>query len=85
MQANGSYGPAYYNIGLLYLDTDPYPGIADPLQRVNAAKAFFDQYKNMPGVDIKLYDARMKDVAKVVKRIEKQQKKAKKSSAPANP
>ena len=34
----------------------------DTMQRLNAAKAFLDQYKNMPGVDIKLYDARMKDV-----------------------
>jgi tetratricopeptide (TPR) repeat protein len=79
LQANSSYGPAYYNLGLLYLDTDPYPGIADPLQRLTASKAFFDQYKNMPGVDIKLYDARMKDVDKIVKRIQKQQKKKKTS------
>lgn len=77
LQASSSYGPAYYNLGLLYLDTDPYPGIADPLQRLNAAKAFFDQYKNMPGVDIKLYDARMKDVDKMIKRVQKQLKKKK--------
>jgi tetratricopeptide (TPR) repeat protein len=77
LQANANYGPAYYNLGLLYLDTDPYPGISDPLARLNAAKAFFDQYKNMPGVDIKLYDSRMKDVDKVIKRIQKQQKKKK--------
>ena len=32
------------------------------MQRLNAAKAFLDQYKNMPGVDMKLYDERMKDV-----------------------
>jgi tetratricopeptide (TPR) repeat protein len=78
LQANGSYGPAYYNLGLLYLDTDPYPGISDPLTRVNAAKAFFEQYKNMPGVDIKLFDARMKDVDKLVKKIQRDQKKKKK-------
>ena len=77
LQANASYGPAYYNLGLLYLDTDPYPGIADPLARLNASKAFFDQYKNMPGVDIKLYDSRMKDVDKMIKRVQKQQKKKK--------
>jgi len=79
MKANASYGPAYYNLGLLYLDTDPYPGIADPLQRLNAAKAFFEQYKNMPGVDIKLFDARMKDVDKAIKRVQKQLKKKKTS------
>ena len=85
LSANSSYGPAYYNLGLLYLDTDPYPGISDPLARLNAAKAFFDQYKNMPGVDIKLYDARMKDVDKVTKRIQKQMKKAGKSGGAAAP
>jgi tetratricopeptide (TPR) repeat protein len=80
MSANPSYGPAYYNMGLLYLDADPFPGIADPLQRVNAAKDYFDKYKNMPGVDIKLFDERMKDVTKLIKRIQKQQKKG--GSAP---
>jgi tetratricopeptide (TPR) repeat protein len=87
LQANASYGPAYYNLGLLYLDTDPYPGIADPLARLNASKAFFEQYKNMPGVDIKLYDSRMKDVDKMIKRVQKQLKKKARSgggaSAPA--
>jgi hypothetical protein len=29
----------------------------------------------MPGVDIKLYDERMKDVTKAIKRAEKQKKK----------
>ncbi len=76
-QANANYGPAYYNLGLLYLDNDPFPGVADSVQRLNAAKGWFDQYKNMPNVDMKLYDARMKDVAKAIKRAEKQKKKAK--------
>lgn len=74
LQADASYGPAYYNLGLLYLDNDPFPGVADPLARLNAAKAFFDQYKNMPGVDIKLYDERMKDVTRAIKRAERQLK-----------
>lgn len=78
-QANASYGPAYYNLGLLYLENDPFPGISDGIQRLNAAKGYFDQYKNMPGVDIKLYDDRMKDVTKLLKRLEKQNKKKKSS------
>ena len=73
-QANTNYGPAYYNLGLLYLENDPFPGIADPITRVNAAKGYFDQYKNMPGVDIKLYDDRMKDVTKLLKRLQKKSK-----------
>jgi len=76
IQANASYGPAYYNLGLLYLDNDPFPGIADPLQRLNAAKGYFDNYKNMPGVDMKLYDSRMKDVGKAIKKASKKTKKA---------
>ena len=80
LQVNTNYGPAYYNLGLLYLDNDPFPGIADPIVRLNAAKAWFDQYKNMPGFDIKLYDDRMKDVTKAIKKAEKLKKsKAKKS------
>ncbi len=74
MQANPSYGPAYYNLGLLYLDTDPYPGIGDAVARLTTAKQYFDQYKNQPGVDIKLYDSRMKDVDKAIKRAQKKKK-----------
>jgi tetratricopeptide (TPR) repeat protein len=72
--ANPSYGPVYYNLGLLYLDTDPYPGIADPVQRLQMAKSYFDRYKNMAGVDMKLFDSRMKDVDKAIKRAEKAKK-----------
>ncbi len=78
-QAQASYGPAYYNLGLLYLDTDPYPGIADAVQRLTTAKQYFDQYKNQPGVDMKLFDSRMKDVDKAIKRAQKKTK-AKKTS-----
>ena len=79
LQANSNYGPAYYNLGLLYLDTDPYPGVADPLARLQTAKGYFDQYKNMPGVDMKLYETRTKDVDKAIKRVQKLQKKPKTS------
>jgi len=74
IQINANYGPAYYNLGLLYLDNDPFPGINDPVVRLNAAKGWFDNYKNMPGVDIKLYDDRMKDVTKALKRAQKKTK-----------
>lgn len=76
--ADKNYGPAYYNLGLLYLDADPFPtegGAMDTLQRLNRAKTYFDEYKNMPGVDIKLYDERIKDVTKLIKREEKKRKK----------
>ena len=80
LKANASYGPAYYNLGLLYLDNDPYPGLADPLVRLNQSKSYFESYKNMPNVDMKLYDDRMKDVNRALKRVEKQQKKKAKRS-----
>jgi tetratricopeptide (TPR) repeat protein len=81
LQASPNYGPAYYNLGLLYLDNEPFPGLRDNLLRLTTSKGYFDQYKNMPGVDMKLYDERMKDVTKAIKRAEKQQKKSR-SSAP---
>jgi hypothetical protein len=83
LAVNANYGPAYFNLALLYLDADPFPsggGTLDTLQRLNAAKAFLDQYKNAPGVDIKLYDERMKDVTKAIAREEKRRKKASKKS-----
>ena len=81
LQANSGYGPAYYNLGLLYLDNDPFPGLADNLLRLNTSKSYFDQYKNMQNVDMKLYDDRMKDVTRAIKRAEKQLKKTKGSGA----
>ncbi len=77
LQGNSSYGPAYYNLGLLYLDNDPFPGLSDTLLRLNTAKSYFDQYKNMPSLEMKLYDDRMKDVTKAIKRAEKMLKKGK--------
>jgi tetratricopeptide (TPR) repeat protein len=74
LSSDSGYGPAYYNLGLLYLDNDPYPGLSDPMARITASKQFFDQYKNMKNVDMKLYDERMKDVSKIEKRIQKQLK-----------
>lgn len=85
LQGNSSYGPAYYNLGLLYLDNDPFPGLSDTLLRLNTSKGYFDQYKNMQNVDMKLYDDRMKDVTKAIKRAEKQLKKTKGSSSSAVP
>jgi tetratricopeptide (TPR) repeat protein len=82
LAADRNYGPAYYDLGLLYLDADPFPsagGQLDTLQRLNQAQSYFDNYKNMPGVDMKLYDERMKDIAKAIKREQKKRGKAKKA------
>jgi tetratricopeptide (TPR) repeat protein len=74
-----NYAAAYYNLGLLYLDAEPFPsdgGALDELARLQRAKGYFDEYRNMPGVEMKLYDERMKDVSKLIKREEKKRKKA---------
>ncbi len=73
-----NYGPAYYDLGLLYLDANPFPtggGAMDDLQRLGKAKTYFDQYKDTPGMDHTLYDARSKDVDKLIKKITKQREK----------
>lgn len=75
IQIDPGFGAAYYNLGILYLDADPYPGVANAIDRVNTAKGYFDQYKNMKDVDMKLYDERMKDVTKLLKRLQKKQAK----------
>ena len=80
LQADRNYGAASYDLGLLYLDADPFPGEGngsmDTLVRLQQAKSYFDQYKNMVGADIKLYDERDKDVTKLIKREEKKRKRA---------
>jgi tetratricopeptide (TPR) repeat protein len=80
LESHRNYGPAYYNLGLLYLDNDPFPGLPDTLLRLDTAKRYFDQYKDMPDLEMKLYDERMKDVAKAIKRAEKLLKKGKAGS-----
>jgi tetratricopeptide (TPR) repeat protein len=79
VSANRNYGPAYYNLGLLYMDAEPFPdaggGSMDTLVRLGRAKTYFNEYKNMPGVDMKLFEERMKDVEKAIKREEKRRKK----------
>jgi tetratricopeptide (TPR) repeat protein len=77
LTANPGYGPAYYDLGLLYLDSDPFPqgsGAMDTVARLNAAKGFFDQYKMWKDFDPKLYDERMKDYNKAMKRATKKTK-----------
>ena len=82
-----NYGPAYYNLGLLYLDADPFPDPSglpiDTLVRLNKARTYFDEYKNLPGVDMALYDERAKDVSKLINREEKRRKRAAREAAEA--
>ncbi|HEY1558658.1 MAG TPA: tetratricopeptide repeat protein [Kofleriaceae bacterium] len=82
LATDANYGPAYYDLALLYLDSDPFPSggsTLDTMARLNAAKTYMDQYKNMPGVDIKLFDQREKEIDKATKRAQKAAKKAAKA------
>ena len=54
-----NYANAYYNMGLLYLDADPYPvgdGEMDRVVRLKNAKTYFDEYRRLPNADQKLVD-----------------------------
>jgi len=55
-----NYANAYYNMGLLYLDADPFPtpqGEMDRVVRLKNAKTYFDEYRRLAGADQKLVDA----------------------------
>ena len=69
-----TYANAYYNLGLLYLDADPFPQGKDDMdliKRLQRAKSFFDDYRSMPGADQKLAD---EQVAVAQKLIDKEQR-----------
>lgn len=71
---NKNYAAAYYNLGLLYLDADPFPQGKDDMdliKRLQRAKSYFDEYRTMPGADHKLAD---EQVAVAQKLIDKEQR-----------
>lgn len=73
-----SYVKVYYNLGLLYLDADSFPGPdgkpMDTLKRLERAKTYFDEYRAMSGADIDLVSDRLKQVEKLMKREQKRRK-----------
>ncbi len=78
-----NYGGLYYNLGLLYLDAKPYPGL-DDVTRLERAKTYFDEYKNKPGADQELLRSQQKLTKKLLKRAKKKAKRAAKKAAEAN-
>jgi hypothetical protein len=48
----------------------------DTLLRLQQARTYFDEYKNMPGASTSLYAERAKDVDKLIKREEKRRKRS---------
>ena len=77
---NKNYAPAYYNLGLLYLDADPFPQGKDDMdliKRLQKAKNFFNEYRSMPGADNQLAD---EQVSVAQKLIDKEQRARQKSA-----
>ncbi|MCP4446402.1 MAG: hypothetical protein GY811_13815 [Myxococcales bacterium] len=68
-----NYGHAYYNMGLLYLDADPFPtpsGEMDRVLRLKQAKTYFDEYRRLAGADQELVDATTAVAQKLIDREE---------------
>jgi tetratricopeptide (TPR) repeat protein len=77
MSSDRGYPNTYYNLGLLYLDADPFPGASGPmdtLQRLGQARTYFEEYGRSRGADRDLMNERIKDVDKLIKREKKRQK-----------
>jgi tetratricopeptide (TPR) repeat protein len=72
---NKTYANAYYNLGLLYLDSDPYPVAGgremDNLARLKRAKSYFDQYRRLPGADTRRVDEIAATADKLITREER--------------
>jgi tetratricopeptide (TPR) repeat protein len=75
-----SYANAYYNLGLLYLDAEPFPGPDGPmdtLKRLERARTYFDEYRGMRGANMDLVGERLKQVDKLMKREATRRKRTK--------
>jgi tetratricopeptide (TPR) repeat protein len=76
---NKNYANAYYNLGLLYLDADPFPQGKDDMdliKRLQRAKNFFNEYRSMPGADHKLADEQVAVAQKLIDKEERARAKA---------
>ena len=84
LTANRNYGNAYYNMGLLYLDADPFPeGKAemDLVKRLQRAKTEFGEYRRLPGADQKLADEQVAVAQKLIDKEERARQKARERDA----
>lgn len=73
-----NYGNVYFNLGLLYLDADPFPtpsGDMDTVARLKQAKTYFDEYRRLAGADLKLVDTTAAVAQKLIDREELLRKK----------
>jgi len=83
---NKDYAPAIFNLGILYLDADPFPlgtnGNVTTLRRLEKAKTQFDDYMKLTGSKAdrprllqKLARRRLKKEKKRLKKLKKKRKK----------
>jgi tetratricopeptide (TPR) repeat protein len=52
MTVDPNYPPSYFNLGLLYFDADPFPGM-DKLQRLSMALRYLKEYQRIMGPNLK--------------------------------
>lgn len=85
MTQDASYAPAYFNLGILYLDADPFPGM-DTMQRLAQASKFLADYKRTAGpAGVPVVDDYLAAAQKGIEREQKLQNAKKKRDAAKKP
>ncbi|MBI4508398.1 MAG: tetratricopeptide repeat protein [Deltaproteobacteria bacterium] len=91
MTQDPAHAPAYFNLGLLYLDADPFPG-AETLSRLQTAMKYLNEYKRIAGSNVRPNDpvdehlaAAQKAYDREVKRLERKKKKDAEKKKEAEP
>ncbi|HKA86235.1 MAG TPA: hypothetical protein VKE22_01170 [Haliangiales bacterium] len=80
-QINPGYAPAYFNLGILYLDADPFPGL-DGLPRMQSAQKFLAEYKQRAGPGgVPIVDDHIAAAQKGIEREQKALERKKKKDA----
>ena len=78
LSVDRNYGNVYYDLGLLYLDADPFPmpdgSAMDLIKRLERSKTYFEEYRGMSGADMELVEERLKHVNKLINRETKRRK-----------
>lgn len=81
LQRDPSYAPAYFDLGLLYLDADPFPGL-ETVTRFQQAQKFLSQYKQSAGPGgVNAVDDYLAAAQKGLEREQKLQERKKKKDA----
>jgi tetratricopeptide (TPR) repeat protein len=80
---NPAYAPAFFNLGILYLDADPFPGL-DGLPRMQNAQKYLAEYKQKAGPGgVAIVDDYLAAAQKGIEREQKALERKKKKDAQA--